>query len=149
MQNDICNGGDISSDAITSCMRTQNNTLSTWLVPNELEVDTAVLAIVSSLDHLATIDIVCLSQSQLEDNGLLIKESDGFTRVAHLVKSHRDITEITYTSLGIIAEQIKQEITGNKVKRYTVKNVKNLLLKAISCGTIIKSELPEDIRKKL
>src|SRR3989339_377771 len=119
LQNDIVNGADISADAITNCMKTTKNTLSTWRVDNEQQVDRAVLAIVTGHQQLDTIDVVWIDQIQLEKEGIGFEHSPGITPVISLVDSHVDVVNLTYTSLGKIANCIVKCFSENKVKRYT------------------------------
>ena len=85
LQNDILNGQEISADAITNCMKTIRNTLSTWHIANEEQIDDAVLAIVSAHQHLDTIDVVYISQDKLNKFGISMKNTPGQTPVDDLI----------------------------------------------------------------
>jgi len=149
MQNDIVGGEDVSADAITNCMKTKGNTLSTWEISEESDISDAVLAIVSVHQHLDTIDIVCLKRSSLESQGLKLQSTPGNTPVKDLINQHVDISDLTYRSLGTVAEQIVQEIKCEKVVRYTKGMIKRLLNGAIDLGRVQKDDLHEYLRNKL
>ncbi len=149
LQNDIISGEEVSADAITICTRTSKNTLSTWLISDVTQINNAVLAIVTGQHHLDTIDVVCLHQEELQDNGLALEETKGTTPIEHLSDSHRDIVNITYSSLGIIAQNIISAFKDGKVIRYTQGMLKKLLRDAISSGELTKNLLSPDIAKKL
>jgi hypothetical protein len=149
MQNDIVGGADVSADAITNCIKTKGNTLSTWEISEESDIADAVLAIVSAREYLDTIDIVCLKRSSLESQGLVLQSTPGNTQVKDLINQHIDISDLTYRSLGTVAEQIVQEIKGGKVRRYTKGMIKKLLNDAIDLGRVQKADLHERLRNKL
>lgn len=85
MQNDIVGSEDISADAITNCMKTTGNTLSTWQIPGDNEIPEAILAIVSGHQYLDTIDIVCLDRSSLEIQGIALQSTLGNTPIQDLI----------------------------------------------------------------
>ena len=139
----------ISADAITNCMKTAENTLSTWVVQTRDEIPEAVLAIASLHQHIDTIDVVCLDLFFLESQGIHLKSTPGNTPVKDLVDRHKDIFNLTYKSLGTVAIHIFNEIKGEKVERYTRGKIKKLLKNAIDAGRLQKNELHESVRSKL
>lgn len=149
MQNDIISSEDISADAITNCMKTTLNTLSTWEVSEEDYIPDAVLAIVSSYEHLDMVDVVCLKRNSLESSGLKLESTEGQTPVRDLVNNHIDICGLTYQSLGIVAKQIVEEIRADNVIRYTKAGIRKLINSAINQGQFQKEDLAESLRNKL
>ena len=149
MQNDILSGNDVSADAITNCMRTNQNALSTWQVNNENEIKEAVLAIVASHQHLDTIDIVFLDHDYLKKIGINLRSTPGDTPVKELINNHIDICELTYNSLGVIAKNIVQAIKDDKKKRVTKRELKTILSQAIESGRLVENDLHDSIRTKL
>lgn len=149
MQNDVIGGEDISADAITNCMKTTGNTLSTWQIPVESDVSEALLAIVSGHQHLDTIDIVCLDRNSLESKGLTLEATPGNTPIKDLVDLHVDISKLTYITLGVVGKDIVEEIKKNKVMRYTKGMLKRLLNEAMLKGRFLKDDLNESLRNKL
>lgn len=153
MQNNILNNDtfsveDVSADAITS-LKTSGNALSAWQVAEEA-IEDAVLAIVSSHQHLDAIDVVCLDPSSLESNGIKLQSTPGSTPLKDkLIGQHIDICDLTYRTLGTVAEQIVHVLKEGKVLRYTKGNIKKLLYDAINRGRLQKDDLDESLRKRL
>lgn len=149
MQNDILGGEDVSADAITNCMKTRGNTLSTWEVSEEENIEEAVLAMVSAHQHLDTIDVVCLNPGFLQNQGIRLQTNCGNTPVKDLVDRHVDICDLTYSSLGTVAQKIVEGISNGKVFRYTKGSIKKLLKSAINVGLLQREDLYESVLKKL
>ena len=66
MQRDIFNGETVSADAITGCLRTTYNCLSTWKVTEDT-IEDGVLAIISASEKADTVDIVLLCSEDLDN----------------------------------------------------------------------------------
>lgn len=140
---------NVPADAITSCMRTQHNTLSVWEVPDENKIDEAVLAIVSAGHHLETIDIVQMDREHLEENKIDCVQTEGHTPVEDLVNTHIDLSNLAYTELGIIAYHIADKLRQGKVERYTKGRLKGILNDAIQKKRLETTDLEETISEKL
>lgn len=69
-QTNIYEGEDISGDAITNCLKTTRNTLSTWRINSETEIEDAILAMASGFDHIDTIDVIPINPEHLESEGI-------------------------------------------------------------------------------
>lgn len=149
MQNDVIGGGDISADAITNCMKTTGNKLSTWQIATESDVLEAILAIVSRHQHLDSIDIVMLNRESLEERGFTFEPSDGDTPIKDLVDQHWDITLLTYTSLGSLGKDIVEEFKKDNVKRFTKGKQKEILKDALSKGRFQQEDIDESLQKEL
>jgi leucyl aminopeptidase (aminopeptidase T) len=149
MQHEILSVEDVSADAITNCMKTKENTLSAWQVAEEKTIEDAALAIVSSHQHLDTIDVVCLDPSSLESNGIKLQSIPGNTPVKYLKDQHIDICDLTYRTLGTVAEQIVHVLKEGKDVRYTKGKIKKLLKDAIDQGHLQRDDLDESLSKKI
>jgi hypothetical protein len=149
MQNKILDGADASADAITSCLRTKDNELSAWEVPDESLVPDAVLAIVSTFDHLDTIDVVLLRQDAISEAGLEVKPTEGVTALKEFATNHRDIVHLTYRTLGEMARLIVDAIRGGRVRRYTGGQLRDLIRTAICGGRISINDLCESVKHKV
>ena len=149
MQNDILSGEDVSADAITNSLKTTDNTLSAWQVAGAEAIEDAVLAIVSSHKHLDTIDVVCLDPSSLESNGIRLQSTLGNTPVKNPISQHIGICDLTYRTLGTVAEQIVHVLKNGKDVRYTKGKIKKLLKDAIDQGRLQMDDLNESLRRKL
>jgi len=148
-QIDIKNDDDVSADAITNCLKTTKNTLSVWSIENEEDIEKAILAIASNLDHIETIDVVILNDEKLKEYGIKIITSMGNTPIDSLKEIHRDLSELTFSKLGHIKDHIVERIRNDKIKRYTKGNLKKILKKAIDKGFLELDDLNESVRSKI
>lgn len=146
---DIENHSDVVADAITNCLKTTRNTLSVWHINDKEDLDEAVLAIVSNQDHIESIDVVILSETSLIETGIKIVTSPGNTPFQGFVDSHRDISELTYSSLGLIKDHIVERIRDENIVRYTKSKLTKLLLKAIEEGVLKRENLNDSLKSKL
>ena len=149
LQTDIHHGEDISADAITNCMRTTGNTLSVWEIKYETDIDEAVLAIVAGGHHLETIDIVTIDPDYIEEKNIGWLSTEGLTPVDDLKNTHRDLYNLTYCKLGVIAYHIAERIIQNKVQRYTLGRLKQILKNAVGQGRLEPNTLSDSLRKRL
>lgn len=149
MQTDLTKNNDVSADAITNCLKTSMNTLSTWEINSQDEIDEAVLAIVSSHDHLETIDVVPLEYEHLKSSGVDSEKTEGSTPVIELREKHRDLSNLSYTKLGIIAYHIVDQIRGKIIFRYTERKLKDILFNAITANRLSLKDLSESLQRKL
>ena len=149
LQNDIANGEEVSADAITNCMRTKANTLSVWKIDSASSLNDAVLAMASQFDHLDTIDVIVLDDSELEKAGLNIVATPGNTPIRRLADFHRDIAALTYRTLGVVADFTTRCFQQQNVRRFTRGQLISLLKGAIGQGDIAQSDLKEHVRSAL
>ena len=148
-QNDIRNGAEVSADAITICMKTKNNTLSVWEVDNCLTLDNAVLAMVAASDTLEAIDIVAFDKAKVMEAGLTIVNTPGNTPVTHLISTHHDIADLTYSGLGLLAKFHVNAFKNAMAIRFTKAQLKKILVSAIDNGHLILGDLKDSISTKL
>lgn len=142
---EACNNmPDISSfpaDTLTSDMRTSGNTLSVWDVENQ---EDAVLAMMTNNNsRIERVDILYLDDLR----GVNIKSSKGNTAVADLIERHKDIEQLNYDSLGIVAGIFLDAYRRQSFRSFTKKEIKNILQKAIDNGRITIDKLNPDVRK--
>ncbi|HHJ1298909.1 TPA: hypothetical protein ABHN85_17530 [Pseudomonas sp. H2] len=138
-----------NADAITVCLKTKNNTLSFWTVESEKAVDEGVLAIASANQNLDSLDIVVIDSGEFEAHEIKIIETDGKTACADLVKSHRDLAELDVRDLEAVSNVIAKKMRENKVVRYNMSRIRDLIEDAIRAKRIDPEKLHEGIRKKL
>ncbi len=141
---------NVPADAITrGCMRTIENTFSVWEVVDKDAVSEGVLAIASSGDNIETFEAVQLDPEHLRSNGVDSKQSKGATPIEDLVDTHRDLVNLTYKEVGIIAHHVADKIRKGKIKRYVLGEIKKLLLDAIDEKRLKASALKPKIIKQL
>lgn len=140
---------EIPADALSNCMKTSKNTLSTWEIESLDNIEEAVLALVASGDHIDTIHVVYIERDNMESKGLNISDIEGKTPVKDLVDTHKDIAALTYQSVGEFANLILGELKQKKEKRYAKSDLVKIINKAIENGRLDPIELKEGIRSKL
>jgi hypothetical protein len=149
MQYDILHGEDVSADAITLDLRTKDNTLSVWEIPDEQYVDAAVLAFTAKMSCLETIDFVVISKDSFTSNGINVITQKEDTPFIEMCDAHRNIIKLNHSSLGIVAEGIVNSIKTDNSHRRTKNEIKKLIEDAIIEGRIEKSSLSIELQKKI
>lgn len=138
---------DVPADAITNCLKTTNNTLSVWKIESEEELNDAILALITgkSQERFSKVDYVLIDECKLINNGLSLVDSDGDTIVDELVKKHKNISDLSYSKLGIIKDIILECINKGKYKFITRENIKKLVKSSIEAGKLQKEKLNEKL----
>lgn len=147
-QNAAAEADQVSADAITSC-RTMQNALSVWEVAGSEDLETAVLAITTGFDRLDAIDVVMLPSEAVVAAGLQIEQTDGRTPVLDLVQTHRGLANLTYRSLGTVANLVLGSLAQNMWKRYSLAEIRKIINDAINAGRLEKEQLQERVRDRL
>lgn len=141
---------DVSADAITNCLKTNDNTLSVWEIEDETEINDAILALVTGKkqEKFSTIHYVIIDKNTLNNNGLTAVDFDGDTVVEDLVKKHKNISNLSYSSLGLMKNIILDCISSNKVNTITRAQQKELVVSAIENGRLMKDALNSNLVTK-
>ncbi len=130
---DVCELGNIPGDTVSD-LRTSNNTLSLWRIETEDDLEKAALALSASskTERIEMVSVVWIPEDIFIENGLsLEKSSIGDTVVFDLANTHCDICNLTYASLGIVAQTILREIIKEgRYKRFNKAHIKKILAKA-------------------
>lgn len=149
LQYDIINGADVSADALTNCIKTYNNSLSVWEIKDETDLEEAVLAIVAGQDYLEAIDVIILDERHFVKCQINQESTEGRTPVNDLKNIHKDLCNLDFWTLGMVAENIVESFKTDKVKRYTISKLKDILKKAIEQNRLQVGDLNENIQRKL
>ena len=114
--------GEISADAVTSDLRTKENTLSFWNCRTETngDVEDAVLAIAAAGDRLDRLDVVWLAYDELQADGQTFRNTGGRTPVRELADRHVDVCKLDYTRLGKVARRVVAAIEDKRYRRAPV-----------------------------
>ncbi len=146
-QVDIYND-DSSADAITLCLKTTNNDLSTWLVDSEENIDTAILALItgSRQENLSTIHIVYFDESIIAEKDLNLAQTIGDTLIPTIKDKHRDISELTYSKLGDVKDIVLDCLRNDRFKTITRANLKKMLIKSIEDGLLDRASLSDEMQ---
>lgn len=137
---------DSSADAITNCLKTTKNDLSVWKIDSIDELNIAILALItgSQQTKLSKIDYVYFEENDLHNKGLSLNQTIGDTVIDDYKNMHRDLSELTYSKLGIIKDLIIEFLSKNDENFMTKSDLKKLLKSAIDADIIrIKDLNPE------
>ena len=139
--------GEISADAVTADLRTRENSLSFWRcgLGEQSQIEDVVLAIASAGERLDKLDIVWLSEDDLQADGQTFQDTDGLTPVTEFVKRHVDVCRLDYVRLGKVARRIATAIEENRYRRLSKKRITDLLAAAVGQGRIKLADLQESI----
>ena len=143
--------GEISADAVTGDLKTQENALSFWrcTAGTRSYFEEAALAIAAGRDDVAKVEIVWLDDEDLYADGQTLEETDGRTPVVDLVKSHVDVRQLDYERLGKIARRVVSAIATDQYRLITRVRVRKLLASAVSGGRVNLEDLNEKIQTEI
>lgn len=138
---------DVSADAITNCLKTYQNDLSVWRINSETELDDAILALITGAKQtkLSTLHYVIINEEIVTNKGLNLKTTLGDTSAECLKEKHRDISNLTYTKLGIIKDIILESIRKNDSNFLTKVQLRKLIKEAIESGKLLKEKLNPEL----
>lgn len=143
--------GDVSADAITNCLKTINNDLSVWRIEAREKLEDALLALITgaATEKLSTLHIVIINEGVLLEKGLKLNNSDGDTLVKDLVQTHKDISGLSYTSLGDVKDLILHCLKAEETScTFTKVTLRDILKDAIANGRIQVEQLNAELIKK-
>ncbi|PRB57230.1 hypothetical protein CQ001_19130 [Erwinia billingiae] len=119
---------------MTGCTRTSDNTLSVWLSNtkdfNSESVEKLVVALATTMNEPATIDLVWLEPEWLSQKGITISTTLGDTRYKTVNELHRDISALNHKKLADVGEHILVQLENKEnYKRYLKNELIALVLK--------------------
>ena len=138
------------SDAITSCLRTFDNELSTWLINDLEELDKAILCLItgSKQENLNALQLIYFEIDDVTSKGLIIENTLGDTVIEEYRSSHYDIKNLNYNALGSIKDIVLNCLRINNYRIVTKKALKDLLVESVNKTKILdKSLLNEKLQK--
>ena len=143
--------GSFDADAITGCLRTNDNSMSVWRVASETDLDDVALALiaVNGRDMAESIDIVTISEEYITEQSVKKSPAEGNTLVEDMAGKHVDLTHLSYLNLGCIAEHIRERIAKSACRRYDKVGQLALLRKAIDANRLDPARLHKNIRQAL
>ena len=103
----------------------------------------------SQFDHLDTIDILTVEDSLFENTGLRLKKELGVTPYEQFAERHWDVEDLTYSSLGTMANVIIEEINREHKTRFTKKKLIEIIQKGIDSNKISRDRLKNGVEKHL
>ena len=143
--------GSIPADAVTTDLKTTENTLSFWKsrTSSEDDIREAVLALVAGRTSIEKIEIVWLEDSSLQSDTMQLIENRGRTLIEDLVDSHTDLRPLSHQSLSQVAEAVASAIRRGRSRQFRKKEVSEMLEQAVNESRVPLQSLPEKIRAKL
>lgn len=143
--------GEISADAVTADLRTQDNALSFWRCGDgeTTAVNEAVLAIAAACEHVDKIDVVWLAVGELQSDNQILEDTEGRTPVRGLADRHVDVCRLDYVRLGKVAACVVTAMQKDQCLRLRKARVKKLLAKAVEQGRIDPNDLQQRVREEL
>ena len=91
------NISDISSDIITNCLKTSQDTLSLWYVANEDEIDDAIIALSSNRDYVNRLDYIVIPDEYIKSYNLELNKEEGNSPYISFNNNHYNIININYS----------------------------------------------------
>ena len=143
--------GEIPADAVTIDLRTRGNSLSFWRCPTDTDVgaEEAALAIATARERLDRLDIVWLSDEDLQADGQSLNDTEGRTPVTDMADMHVDVSHLDYVRLGRVADRVAEAIESGRYRRLSRASVRRLIEAAIAQGRIDIETLSERLRSEV
>lgn len=137
---DLYDGSFSTSDAITSDLRTQKNTLSVWRIDNPEDVDGIVAALALGRDSIQKMAYLILNEEEIKKMGIPLNkelgQAEGMMDTS-ILKCHINISELDYWRIGFLAEYLKKlAVSENGHGSKTKVEVNNILKKMIQNNKI-------------
>lgn len=141
------------ADAITNCLKTYNNQLSMWLLPDEESLNEVLLALCTGTkaNSPSSIEYVRIDTKELEALGLTFAPSkdDADTAIPELKELHYDVSGFNYNTLGFFQDLIVKRIRRKETTRKIASELKPLVLDAIRKNRIDYASLSDDYKRFL
>jgi len=139
----------VCADAITGCSRTSRDTLSLWYSSDAEETKMALLAIFGSLQTIDAIDIIVIDEAAVAERGLAVVATEGKSAGERLSVLHRDLVDLNYRKLGLVAEIILGEVRSKRVERWSVKKIIGMLRAGVKDRIVEEDLLQDKVREKI
>jgi len=139
----------VNADAITQCLKTDENALSVWKIDSLDDLGKSILAMAAANDYLSKIDVVLLTEEQLRESRITIEETPGITPCKDLASSHRDLSHLNVKDLDAISALIADQIRADQVHTFTLGKLKVILGDAVNSGALLLDELKESVKEKV
>jgi len=142
---------EIPADAVTGDLRTTSNGISFWLCGtcDALLLDDLALAIASAGDRVDRMDFIWVQQRELEDKNIRLVETQGVTPVEDLAEKHVDAVSLDYVRLGQIAGSIDSALQSERYRRFSRKQIAEVLTDAVQVGRVQLHQLKERVREEV
>jgi len=101
---------EVHGDAFSKCLKSESNRISFWIINSEIEAIDAVIAIYLSRDEKVCdiTEVILIPEEQISHDVLPLEATEGTSRYQAFNGNHRDITNICYKTLGVLAKVITE-----------------------------------------
>ena len=141
---------EVSADGVGADLRSSDNTLSFWLYdPEQGSLEDVVLVLASTRDQVQRMDLVWLPAETVTGMKIGLSPTPGVTPVSSLNERHRDLTGIDLSRLFRLASGIAEAIDGDRVVRFTEKQVLDILAKAVQRKLVEAARLKPSVLRKI
>jgi len=143
--------GEIPADAVTADLRTTGNTLSFWKceLPPDDGSRAVVLALATGADRIDRMDLVWVAEDALLAQGIALHPSEGRTPVTSLRDQHVDLIQLDLGRLAKVATLLAQALARHQQRRFTRKEVIEIVVEAIHHNLLSVSELDAKVREEI
>lgn len=149
-QDEIINDNQISADAMSD-LKTTDNCISTWFMINNdnIELQKCILALTSGFRSLDTVKVVLLDYDKINELGFEVKENVGNTRIAEYGILHRDIANLNFGTLLMLAKNILESVWDNYTKTINKEEITQWLLQSMNEGILEFETLDKNMKASL
>jgi hypothetical protein len=133
---------------VFSDLKTESNRLSVWYIDDDLaNLDHVLTALAANLHRLSNVDYVLLDNDVVMALNLRMEQTDGGSLDQQVNRFHRDLDVGTAGRLVDLAKEIYSK--ADRRKRKSEKELKGLLVRAVSSGRIDKGKLKDSLREQV
>jgi hypothetical protein len=133
---------------VFSDLKTDSNRLSVWYIDDDLaNLDRVLTALAANLHRLSNVDYVLLNNDVVMALNLRMEQTEGGSLDQKVNQWHRDLDIGTAGRLVDLAKEIYSRADCRR--RKPEKELKGLLVRAVSSGRIDKGKLNEPLRAQL
>lgn len=130
---------------VFSDLKTDTNLLSVWHIEDSrTNLENVLTALAANCERFTNVDYVLLGRDVIETLSIDMKQTDGASVDQNVNQWHRDLHIGTAGKLLELAKEIYSRPDARK--RMPEKELKSLLLAAVSSGRIEKSKLKDSLR---
>lgn len=140
-----------TGDAIAD-LRTQGNTLSVWYSKDGSDLNDILVALALSRSRIEKLCYVILDDDYITNLNISLDKKPGLAPGLinkQILEKHRDLTDIDYWRLGLIAEHIYKRVKENHKDVVTKFQLETLIRDYINNGIVDVSQLTDGIRTSL
>lgn len=133
-------------------MKTQENTLSVWCAETEQDLHTAIVAYLASMDkwvELEAVEFIAINSKDIDAVGIKYDTIPNFTYIKEYQTKHRDLVELKYDSIEILADLVIKSI--NEGRDYVIDKgqIRELFTEVVQAGKLHSEDIEKSRHKKL